>query len=259
MSRTVLPETLTHPIYPLLLFELLEHRFATTKQLARLNRDQYSTDHSALRQTTRHLRTLHDAGLTLKLERRVGGWQHGSAATIWALSTTGHRAITGSHTRQRPHLTSTTFLEHLLAITEARVLLTETLRDMPETTATVHGEPDCWRRYLSTVGHPVTLKPDLAVTIHGPEFTDNYFIEIDRATENPARIIAKSWQYQHYRKTDNEQHTLGVYPKVLWITPTPTRRHQLTTHITKEPRLPQELFTVLTLDQFPDLIRNGPP
>lgn len=69
-----------------------EHRFATTKQLARLTSDRYRTPRSGLRQTSRHLDRL-AAGqhLVQRLERRVGGWQAGSAPGIWTLTATGSR------------------------------------------------------------------------------------------------------------------------------------------------------------------------
>ena len=87
--------SLDHPIYQELLAHLLELRFATTEQLARLTREHYGSSQSARRQTMRHLSKLEQHGQLLRLERRVGGWQRGSSPSIWALTTTGYRQVTG--------------------------------------------------------------------------------------------------------------------------------------------------------------------
>ena len=82
---------LDHPIYHRLLELLRLHRFATTTQLARLTSDGYATARSAVRQTLRHLNRLLKERLVLHLERRIGGWQGGSSASIWALTTRRYR------------------------------------------------------------------------------------------------------------------------------------------------------------------------
>lgn len=90
---------LDHPIYHRLLELLRLHRFATTTQLARLTSDGYATARSAVRQTLRHLNRLLKERLVLHLERRIGGWQGGSSASIWALTTRGLSALTGQTVR----------------------------------------------------------------------------------------------------------------------------------------------------------------
>jgi hypothetical protein len=175
------------------------------------------------------------------------------------LTTRGHRALTGSRARRRPQLTSTTFLAHLLAITETRVLIAETTRILPGTTAQVVGEPECWRRFLGPHGVPVTLRPDLHVTVTSPEYRDGYFLEIDRATENPARVVASCWTYQRYRRTGTEQHATGVFPIVVWLVPSTHRQEQLRRHLAAEPGLASDLFLVITPDELPALLRTGPP
>lgn len=250
-----------YPIHNQLLRLLLEHRFATTQQLARFTRASYRSHRSALRQTNRHLRTLAEQGLIVQLERRIGGWQGGSTTSIWALTTSGRQTLAGSRKgkRERPAQISTTFLGHLLAITETRLVLSE-LADTPGAPAiSSQGEPDCWRGYLSSHGTTSTLKPDLALTVMSRQYTDHYFVEIDQATENPARVIRKCWQYQHYRRTGFEQDLLGAFPVVIWLVPHTQRRQQLERYIQTEPDLPQQLFRVITLDQLTALIRDGPP
>lgn len=250
--------SLDYPAYRTLLAYLLEFRFATTEQLARLTEHDYGSRRSAIRQTTRHLNTLENQGVVLRLDRRVGGWQGGSAPAIWALTTSGYRTVTGEgKKRQRPHLISTTFLEHLLAISETRVTATETIRGIPDVHLGIQAEPVCWRTYLGPHGQQLTLRPDLRLTVTSAEYRDSYFIEVDRATENPARVIAKCWQYVQYRRTGAEQKVDGIFPAVLWIVPSHKRREQLRSHL-QEAELPQGMFHVLTLTDLPEIIRDGP-
>ena len=96
-----------HPMQARLLALVAAHRFATTTQLARLTALEYASSASALRQTQRHLANLAQQRLLTSLERRVGGWQGGSAVTIWAATTRGHRLVAADEgeevpRRQRP-------------------------------------------------------------------------------------------------------------------------------------------------------------
>jgi len=234
-----------------------DHRFASTHHLTRLTLHTYANRRSAIRQTLRHLRTLKQHHFVTCLERRVGGWQGGSQIAVWTLTTKGHRHLTGERARVRPHHYSTTFLEHYLAVTEARVVLHETVTQLG-VTLEVQPEPACWRRHLDQYGQPVTLKPDLMATVTSDLYVDRYFFEVDRATENPARVIRKCWQYVHYQRVGAEQQHYGVYPAVVWLVPHETRRHQLLKALANEPGLPHRLFLVLTLPELTALMRDGP-
>lgn len=241
------------------LLELLRvHRFAASSQLTRFARPRYSSANSAKRQTLRHLASLEADRLVLRLERRVGGWQGGSQVSVWSLTTTGLRALTGSRRRQRPKAVSTTFLAHALATTEVCLVLTEAVRALESTELGIIQEPDCWRRYPGGSGEVITLRPDLAATVTTPEYTDRYFLEVDRATENPARVLGATRRYLAYRATGREQETAGVYPALVWIVPNPTRREQLMRHLEAQPDIPDNLWLVLTLDQIPLLVKDGP-
>lgn len=250
---------LDHPIYDQLLYLIYEHRFATTRQLARFTRGEYSSARSALRQTTRHLKTLSEHYLVMPLERRVGGWQHGSAVSIWTLTTPGHARLTGRQTRKRPRPLSTHFLEHHLAVTEAHLIGTETVRSHRELAVNrVEFEPQCWRSYLGPHGERRTLKPDMFLQVTSPEYVDSYYLEIDMATENPARVIRKSMQYQAWKQRGTDQETLGAFPKVLWLAPHAKRQEQLGRHLKEDPAIHDDLFKVITLDDLPRVIALGP-
>ena len=250
-----------HPIQARLLALVAAHRFATTTQLARLTALEYASPASALRQTQRHLASLAQYRLLTSLERRVGGWQGGSAVTVWAATTRGQRLVAVDEgegevpRRQRPREVSTTFLDHLLAITEVRTSIEEAVRQEADTETTVALEPDCWRTALSPSGQPQVLRPDLAVTITSPAYEDRYLIEVDRATENPGRVIATCWRYQEHQAQAGDG---GVFPLVVWLVPTDRRRHRLERAIAHSTGLLRELFRVIRLDQLPTLIHGGP-
>lgn len=254
-----------HPMQARLLALVAAHRFATTTQLARLTALEYASPASALRQTQRHLASLAQQRLLTSLERRVGGWQGGSAVTIWAATTRGHRLVAAENgedeevpRRQRPREVSTTFLDHLLAITEVRTSVEEAVRQEADTEAAVALEPDCWRTALSPSGQPQVLRPDLAVTITSPAYEDRYLVEVDRATENPGRVIATCWRYQEHQATTSQASDGGVFPLVVWLVPTDRRRHRLERAIAHSTGLLRELFRVIRLDQLPTLIHGGP-
>ena len=253
-----------HPMQARLLALVAAHRFATTTQLARLTALEYASTASALRQTQRHLASLAQQRLLTSLERRVGGWQGGSAVTIWAATTRGHRRVAAENgedegeevpRRQRPREVSTTFLDHLLAITEVRTSVEEAVRQEADTEATVALEPDCWRTALSPSGQPQVLRPDMAVTITSPAYEDRYLVEVDRATENPGRVIATCWRYQEHQAQASDG---DVFPLVVWLVPSDRRRHRLERAIAHSTGLLRELFRVIRLDQLPTLIHGGP-
>lgn len=246
-----------HPSQRILLELINSHRFATSNQLTRHTQHLYGNRRSAIRQTLRHLQDLKEHRYTARLERRIGGWQGGSQTSVWTITTKGHRYLTGSHSRIRPQHYSTTFLQHYLAVAETRVVLHETTLQLRQGLE-VQPEPLCWRQYLDHHGQTTTLKPDLMATITSEAFVDRYFFEIDRATENPARVIRKCWQYLHYQRIGIEQQQYGVYPAVVWLVPNEARQRQLRKAVTNEPGMPRELFLVITVPELPALIRDGP-
>ena len=100
--------------------------------------------------------------------------------------------VTRVSRRQRPQAISTTFLGHILATTETSLRFEETVRSMKRWQIRVKQEPGCWWHYTGALGEVIVLKPNLEVEISGPEFTDRYFVEVDRDPENPRRVISKT-------------------------------------------------------------------
>jgi len=239
-------------------------RFATTKQLARFHAPRYASRASALRQTSRALKFLLEHALVSTLERRIGGRRTGSTGFVWALTPKGHRLLDALDGRQprrryRPELEpSTAFLEHTLAVTEAHVLLEETAIAGKLDPIAFESEPTCWRRYLGPNGVVTTLKPDAFVVTAVGDYEDRSFLEIDRATEALSVIVRKCLAYQEYRRSQQEQRQHGLFPAVIWVTPTQQRADQLARRMRDEPGLAAGLFSVVALDGFVGRILAGP-
>ena len=69
-------------------------------------------------------------------------------------------------------------------------------------------------------------------------YDDHYFIEVDRDTENPARVITTCHRYQAYYATGIEQQAGGVFPVTLWIVPHDRRQRQLQCYLATQPEPP---------------------
>lgn len=241
-------------------------RFTTTKQLARFQHARYTTDASALRQTSRAMRALTDLGLTSHLDRQIGGRRSGSTGLIWALTPLGHRVldqVNGREPRRRyrpEEEPSTTFLEHTLAITEVHLTLFELARatDGEVLLVKFEREPASWRRYLDRTRGAVHLRSDAYAEVQVGEYRDSYFLEADRATEAPVVVVRKCLQYQQYRRAGLEQRANGVFPAVLWITPHVKRTQQLRERLKQELGLPRDLLRVVTIDDLAAHVRAGP-
>jgi hypothetical protein len=240
-----------------LLALIQEHRFITTGQACRFLATRQRSQGSALRLIQQRLKRLRDRHLTGSLERRVGGWRSGSDATIWHISVKGKRLLGIGGRRERVERLSTTFLTHALTVTETRLVISETVRTI-DAQAVLHGEPECWRTYRTLRAGTCILRPDLEAIIIQERYEDHYFIEVDLASENPARVARTCQRYAAYRQTRQEQQRNGIFPIVLWVAPTMTRVHSISAVIAAAPTLDRRLFRVITLDQLPELIRRGP-
>ena len=121
----------------------------------------------------------------------------------------------------------------------------------------LQAEPECWRSYLGSSGETRWLKPDLAVVTKSGEYEDHWFMEVDRATEPPNRVIGKCRQYEEYRRSDREQTKHGVFPAVVWVVPNERRRGQLRGRLAREVANDDRLFTVVTPSDIGALVVAG--
>lgn len=265
-TRRPLPEPLDYPIHAELLAAAVEYGFATTDQLARTFASQFDSPRSAIRQVQRHLKLLNQHGYLQHMGRRIGGHKRGSGQSIWTCTSKGYYAVRGKRKRLRPELRSTEFISHTLAVTETRVRLAELAHQNGLHALDLTGEPAAWRDHLGPYGQKVTLKPDLHLYARASEREYYAFLEVDRATENPGRIIRQCWRYDAYYRSGLEQQSVGVFPVVIWICPSAKRADQLLRYLSEhtapaaegnDQKLISEMFLVTTMDGLPDTIRAG--
>lgn len=231
---------------------LSAHRFASTTQLRRTSFTTHATTGAATRATLRVLDRLLEHRLVTRLDRRVGGVRQGSSGFIWHLDVAGER-LTRQKDAPRRHVggdLSTAFVDHTLAVTETVVALHESTQETGLRLSTVLVETAAWRSYLNRHGVATILKPDLFVTLSTPEYDDHWYIEVDRGTEHLPVLLQKCRAYTAYKATGRAQAEHGVFPRVLWIVPTPRRVDRLTGAIRSDPLLPTRLFTVITPGQL---------
>ena len=245
-----------------ILNSLQKCRYLTTGQIGRLHFKSNANKTAALRAANRVLVKLQDYGVIDALERRIGGVRAGSGAYVWFLTETGTKLLhindTTYSSRKRFFEPSLNFLEHTLAVSESYVQIAEICDKYHLNLIKVEIEPVCWRGYIGEDGKPATLKPDLFTVIAGKEYEDSWFIEIDLSTESPCIILDKCQRYTHYYKSGLEQKQSGVFPLVVWIVPSTSRKENLQRNIAECKELhPKNIFIVITPSEFEELLHQG--
>jgi hypothetical protein len=153
------------------------------------------------------------------------------------------------------------FLEHCLAVADAHLALVRAHRAAGLELVRVQTEPECWRPYTGLGSARLMLQPDLYVETGDPTddaFVNCWFVEVDRGTEHPARLLAKCQRYESYRRTGQEQAETGGFPLVIWIMPDHARAERLQEAIQRDVDLDNVLYRVTTMAQFADVIGGGP-
>jgi hypothetical protein len=219
---------------------------------SQLNRLLWPTTPSGARTARRRLQRLTDLRIVTRLHRQVGGIKGGSQGYTYALDVNGQRiAQTRHHNTIRRPTPSDSFVDHTLAVTETYITL-RTTTDVE--LLTWEPEPTCWRSHTGPAGRSMTLRPDGYTAWAVGEWELSAFLEIDRATEHPGRIARKADQYVRYRRTGQEQQRHGVFPSVLWITPSAKRADVLRAVLGQHEAA--ALCTVITDDELPGFITN---
>jgi hypothetical protein len=237
-------------------------KYLTTRQICRQHFRLAAIDGPIPRHANHALARLRELGLLTNLDRRIGGVRAGSGGHVWQITDLARRLL-GEHSNEpasrriRVFEPSTTFLEHTLAVAEVVISLQGVTNHTDITLAHLQVEPECWRSYLGPSGETRWLKPDLAVVTESGKYEDHWFIEVDRATEPPNRIIKKCHQYQEYRRSDREQAKIEVFPAVVWVVPNERRRDQLRKRLANEVNNDDRLFTVVTTPDLGALVAAG--
>jgi hypothetical protein len=239
------------------------NRFLTSHQIRRLHFTDHSSSEAAVRATNRCLVRLSRYGIIDHLGRRIGGVRAGSGSHVWTLTEAGARLLQsigefeGLPERFRAREPGATFLEHALAVAEVCLRLTEADQGGSFSVVKLLREPECWRAYSVRHGGVAHLKPDLSLVTACDDYEDHWFLEVDRDTEPPSRVVRACRAYEAYRETGAEEKQVGVFPAVVWVTPDAKRATTLQSHIASAAGLSQDLYAVVQVDDLPSLIRTG--
>lgn len=239
-----------------ILEDLERFRLLTTRQIQRLHLPakpygDHATVSAATRGTTRILTRLEGLKAVARLERRIGGHEHGSALTIWQLGYSGERYLRlrrGGTARTQYLEPSRAFTSHMLAIADVAVALREQAGAGRFDLLALDAEPTCWRTFTTGSG-TTTLKPDLFVVTADATTETHSFVEVDLSTEHVPVVLRKCRTYQRYCRTGEEHAQRGLFPAVVWIVPTSKRARQLHDAIHAARDLDPSLFWITTADQ----------
>jgi hypothetical protein len=238
------------------------HRYLTTRQIEAWHFHDHATPLTGARVCRRVLRRLAELRVLDPLERRIGGVRAGSASFVWQAGPTGDRLLheQAGRPRRRQREPGRLFLRHCLAVADAHLALVQARRSGGLELVTVQTEPECWRPFTGLGGARLVLQPDLYVVTGDPvdpAFVNCWFVEVDRGTENPARLLAKCGRYEAYRRTGMEQADGDSFPLVVWVMADDGQAERLGEAIRRDSGLDDRLYRVTTAALFTGLVRGG--
>lgn len=234
-----------------------EHRLVSAAQIRRLvfPVSDFATPETAARSCRRVLKRLVRDRLLHRLERRVGGVRAGSDGFVYALGPVGWQLV-DAEGRSRPRRLEPTlpFVDHHLAISELVVELRLADRRGDVQLLSLQGEPRCWRPLPGQRAVAGLLRPDLQVALRRGHIELSWFVEVDRGTAHLPTLLRKCAMYETYYRSGVEQATRGVFPRVLWVTPSSRRETRLRQAVERSRSLTKPLFQVTTADAAPDVL-----
>jgi hypothetical protein len=226
-------------------------RFMTGDQLARMH-----FDGTNQRTARRALLRLVRLDVLARLPRVVGGVRSGSGGFVYHLGLAGYRLAVERgwqpmRRRRRSLAPGTLFLAHSLQVAELHTLLIEADRSGRLELLELAAEPACWQSLAGNRGQAATLKPDSFGRFGIGDFEDSYWFEVDMGTEGSGAIDRQLRRYLDYQASGRVQAERGVFPRVLWLTPSPERAAVIGECIERLPKADREPFTAAP---FVDLI-----
>jgi hypothetical protein len=235
-----------------ILCDLARVRLLTVRHVQRLHFHDGSSLTQA-RRTRSTLQRLNDLGLVHRLERRVGGVYAGSAGFVYGLAAKGQRLVSGvgpagGRRLRKPWEPSSSFTDHVLAVSELYVQLRELERSGQAELLAFTAEPACWHWWTGTSGERKVCKPDAAVVLGLGELERHAFVEVDRSTESLSVIRRKAEAYIAHYRSGSEQQRLGLYPRVCFVVPDDKRRAQIVDVLGTLDPDSWRLFQVTTVD-----------
>ena len=232
------------------LSDLARLRLLTTRQVERL----HVADGSSLTRARRAralMQRLHALGLVTHLDRRVGGVHAGSAGHVYGLAAKGQRLTNdvgpaGGRRFRKPWEPSALFTDHILAVSELYVRLRELEAAKHIEDLVFQAEPACWRTWTGAGGERLIVKPDAFVGFAHGDYDYRYFVEVDRASQSRTVIRRKGEVYIDYYRSGREQTVAGLFPRVLFVTPSIARSSQIVDALGKLDAEHWQLFQVQT-------------
>lgn len=232
-----------------------QHRFLTARQIEDLHFADHTSGEAGARVCRRVLARLTRDRVLGRLQRRIGGVRAGSASFIYVLGSVGWRIL--DEERRRSTEPSPLFLDHALAVADARVQLVAAARVGKLELLNVEVEPACWRRFIGSGGAYEIIKPDLLIVTAAGAYEDCWYVEIDRGNESPASVARKCRTYAAYWRTGFEQERIGTFPLVLWVAPDEARAKRVQRVISEARNLKSDLFRVTTSERLVEVIAGG--
>jgi Replication-relaxation len=198
--------------------EVNRARLLTSFQLERLCfAERAGRSRSVIR--SRVLKRLCDWRVLHMLPRAVGG--HGSAQATYCLGSAGQAlaASADGGLRHRVSLPGERFVHHALAVSELYVSLTELARGGNLALLDFRAEPASW----IADGLGGWLKPDAFLSIASDGVADDWFVEIDLATEHLPTLKRKVETYLSFWQR-GQCGPNNVMPKVVFAVPDEQRK-----------------------------------
>jgi len=240
-----------------------KYRLLTTRHIQRLHFDDvHPTPTASARACNRTLARLRNARVLNALDRRIGGVRAGSAGFVWYVGPGGERVLltlgTNSASGRRNYREpSRHFALHTLAIAELAVQAVEAGRRGHIEVLELDTEPASWQQSLSPLGVAQTLKPDLRLVTVCGDYEEHWFIEADMASEHLPVILRQCAAYEAFRATGRYQALHGLFPAVLWVTPTEARAAAIRAAVGRTAGLDPALFRVCPASGYLAAVTRG--
>lgn len=198
----------------------------------------------------RVLKRLADWRVLASLPRRVGGAVRGSGSTAYALDSAGQQLVRMRddvpdyvHVR-RPTMPGERFVRHVLAVSELYVQLVEAARRGGFELADFRAEPFAW----VPDGLGGWLKPDAFLSVSSSEVSDDWFAEVDLATEHIPTLKRKVETYLDFYER-GQFGPNGVMPRVLFVVPDERRQEAAQLMLGRLPVLTNTLVHAVTASE----------
>jgi hypothetical protein len=236
-------------------------RLLRADQIRNLSFAEIKTEAGRARICRRTLQKLTSEGLLRQLEQRtVGGRQGGSSGHIYALAAAGRRLLAlrngeGIASNRGLHEPGLLFVRHTLAIADLYLILIDADRSGAIELLAFDVEPV--RTYTSPLGGQIRVKPDALVRLGAGDYEYAAFCELDCATEGRGALQRKINAYVHLYRSGREQNEHGLFPRIVWITPTQRRASYIQALTATLPPETRRLFTSTTIDDVLPHLTSG--